>query len=68
MCTIKEKGGTKMNQTEIKNKYEKKEVETVIQAFRLLSSEEQRIAYAVLEGMHLQRHLEEQQKLIADCV
>ena len=29
---------------------------------RMLGSEEQRIAYAVLEGMHLQKRIEEQRK------
>lgn len=32
----------------------------VLQFFRLLTSEEQRIAYAVLEGMRLQKALDSQ--------
>ncbi len=32
----------------------------ILQIFRLLSNEEQRIAYAVLEGMRLQKDLDSQ--------
>lgn len=32
----------------------------ILQIFRLLSDEEQRIAYAVLEGMRLQKDLDSQ--------
>lgn len=32
----------------------------ILQFFRLLSNEEQRIAYAVLEGMRLQKDLDSQ--------
>lgn len=48
---------------ELQNRSEASEAETVIRAFRLLSGEEQRIAYAVLEGMNLQKKLEEQRSL-----
>ncbi len=48
---------------ELQNRSEASEAETVIRAFRLLSGEEQRIAYAVLEGMNLQKKLEEQRNL-----
>ncbi len=34
----------------------------VLQIFRLLNDEEQRIAYAVLEGMRLQKALDSQHK------
>lgn len=46
-----------------RSKASEAEAETVIRAFRLLSGEEQRIAYAVLEGMNLQKELEEQRNL-----
>ena len=36
------------------------EGETVLFSFRLLSEEEQRIAYAVLSGMQLQKQLDSQ--------
>ncbi|MCD7857784.1 MAG: hypothetical protein LUG55_08325 [Clostridiales bacterium] len=36
---------------------EKHEAENVIQAFRALSEDEQRLAYAVLEGMKIQKAL-----------
>lgn len=48
---------------ELQNRSKASEAETVIRAFRLLSGEEQRIAYAVLEGMNLQKKLEEQRNL-----
>lgn len=34
----------------------------MLQAFRVLSAEEQRIAFAVLEGMRLQQTLDAQRK------
>ena len=34
----------------------------ILQIFRLLSDEEQRIAYAVLEGMRLQKDLDSQKQ------
>lgn len=54
-----------MNQLTMKaqNSSEASEAEMVIRAFRLLSGEEQRIAYAVLEGMNLQKKIEEQRIL-----
>ena len=41
---------------------EKKEGAAVLRLFRLLSGEDQRIAYAVLEGMQLQQKLDAQRK------
>lgn len=38
------------------------EESVILQFFRLLTSEEQRIAYAVLEGMRLQKDLDSQQQ------
>lgn len=40
------------------------EIDSVIKNFRLLSSEEQRIAFAVLEGMKLQKSIDKQQPLV----
>jgi len=38
------------------------EGEAILQTFRLLSYEEQRIAYAILEGMRLQKDLDSQKQ------
>ena len=40
------------------------EIDSVSKNFRLLSSEEQRIAFAVLEGMKLQKSIDKQQPLV----
>lgn len=40
----------------------KSEGGAILQIFRLLSAEEQRIAYAVLEGMRLQKDLDSQSR------
>ncbi len=39
-----------------------KEGKAILFGFRLLTEEEQRIAYAILEGMQLQKHLDAQRK------
>ena len=42
------------------NRFDYQEGVNILQIFRLLSNEEQRIAYAVLEGMRLQKDLDSQ--------
>ena len=42
------------------NEHSDAEAGRILQLFRMLGTEDQRIAYAVLEGMHLQRRLDAQ--------
>ena len=56
------KGGVSMSIKNQKTENFQKEGCALLFGFRLLSEEEQRIAYAVLEGMKLQKQLDSQRK------